>query len=273
MVKIYTLADRINKTKEYLLNETREDSYRIAGKESKQLNMALNYFKREMWYDQVNDIALGDLLKFFKKPYRKKGMPEVDWKDYRIKMESSECYSKSFSIKIFNDGRYTLHLCHKKGKNYAPLATITSDPQEKAIMVNQIQGVKDEQRENFVRTNLSPIYWTYVLLTLKVDFAIKNNIPEVRVLPKDKASWAVVTAKPRYYRQYDMTALDLGFEAVVDGNVGDIEFTDSGKINKDVDYYRLDTKQLQNDTSLLHPELMEMGIMASCFDIKEAHRR
>ena len=273
MVLINTLIDKINQRELYFPNETKDDSYIIAGKESKQLNIALNYFKRDMWYDQVSDIAWRDLLEFFKKPYRKKGMPEDDWQDYRVKMESLLGYSKSFSIKIFNDGKYTMHLCYKKGRNHSPLATITSDAQEKAIIVNQIQGVKEEYQKNFIRTKLSLFYWSYVLLTLKVDFAIKNNIPEVRVLPKDKASWAVVTSKPRYYRQYDMTALDLGFEAIVGGNVVEIEFTDSGKINKDVNYYRLDTKRLQDDTSLLHPELREMGIMYPCFDIKDVHRR
>ena len=274
MTILHTLSDKINDMRDYFqfTSEMRKDSRMVAGKRSEKLKNALSNFKQQIWYDEVSDINLVDVLEFYKKPYRKKGMPEVIWDEYKIKMDYKEGYTNLFDDR-YNDGKFTMHLCHKKGNDYAPLATIASNPEEKTLIVTQVQGVRDKPPERFVQNNLFPVYWTYALVTLMTDFAIKNDIPELRILPKDKSDWTMVKGNSRYYRQYDITALDLGFEGIFNGEIVDINFSETREINREVDYYILNTQQLSKDDSLLHPELLEMGIKVPNFDIKDIHRR
>ncbi len=84
---------------------------------------------------------------------------------------------------IYRDAPYNFLLV----KDETLLAGLGFETCDKAILIEQIQGVAGRQKQ------LSPIKWPRALIRIATNWAVKNNVPQVYVLPAERNKWKNVS--------------------------------------------------------------------------------
>ena len=172
------------------------DARVIAGDEgSSQLEVALRQF------------AYGEPLrvdsKLFFEQFRKKSHPNADLHQFRIGADHGVGPSRRLDLEVrsrWYDAPYTFVLYHGS----EPVATLSFEGKEKAILIKQIQGIKGADQL------LKPLKWARALIGVACSWATQNNIPEVQVLPHSRASSPTVQQYGKM--NYDVPAGRSGFK-------------------------------------------------------------
>lgn len=135
----------------------------------------------------------------FLQGFRKQSEEDAILSHYSLQRDYG-CGSSSRFYSRWYDAPYTFVLCY----DLSPVASISFEAQQGAILVNQIQGVEGQQDK------LKPIKWERGLLAYVCDWAAEHGVPEVRVLPHYKNKWERVKKNGKML--YDVTAKRSGFK-------------------------------------------------------------
>lgn len=160
-----------------------------AGKPSIKLAKALREFKT--W-----NVILDSAAQI--KPFFKQEVPEAELRKYAFKKDVQLCVANPdipVMAKEGFDGTYTFGDGVFYGGKFAfcikyegQLAACTSfDPEERKIVIKQIQGVKKRKKE------LQPLKWVHAVLSKAIDFAKENDIPAVEIVSVINNHWAKLT--------------------------------------------------------------------------------
>ncbi|GEM_PF-5542782 len=134
----------------------------------------------------------------FLKDFTKKEITEEELRKYSVKMDvqlqvanpdflnvpTEGQYSKTFGNLIFFDSKFNFCILYES----LPVMCAGFDPDDKRIVVRQIQGVKTTDNTPFEQINLQKAALRYIC-----EFAAKNQIPEVEVISVINNFWVKVT--------------------------------------------------------------------------------
>ena len=192
-----------------------------------ELARELDKFKTDhQLFEEISEIPVF-LEKFRKKPDEKKFikrldgifyLPEFLFNKQKAELENADLsqykvllsrgtsriqFGDHYKNSVYRDAPYNFLLA--KGETL--LANLGFETCDQAILIDQIQGVAGRQK------HLAPIKWPRALIRLATNWAAKNNIPQVYVLPAERNKWKEVldinSSNSKLF--YDVSAKREGF--------------------------------------------------------------
>lgn len=151
---------------------------------------------------KVGFVDVPELLQKFKK----ERFREINFSTYSLFFCVGKGISREDELERVFYGDTYYHFVLRNNNFYAAVLGVEFQ-NSREMIISQIQGVRE------MKDSLEPFYWTKAMVFVGLEFALRNKIERVMILPAERNKWwSHVQDANLIYLYYDVTAKKMGFK-------------------------------------------------------------